>query len=281
MKIMNKLSFILILTMLIVSNQSNAQVFFGIDYESDNQRYIVSLKSNQTIATPLNSTSTAQVTIKFPSSDSFQIGNLTSLISNVTWNKTVRVNQPIEAMNYDYITFGLSSLGTSSIFYEKDSIVPLFYFENIGETCPGELKLVDNQLDNFLYPNSEKLSIKNYISILGAGGNAFIGIYQNDADCRMPLTTAVHTQEISEEIELFPNPATDWLMLNYKIATANPTELIICDVLGKTVYSQNLKESKGQHQTALDITHLAEGTYFLKLIGQKYQSKTFSFIKLR
>lgn len=259
-------------------NKNYGQVEFGIDYNHEASKYIVSLKSNQTIASPMNMTGTAQITIRFESSDSFQVANIQSLVPNVFWNKTVRVNRPAEADDYDYITFGLSSLGSPMINYQKDVIVSLFTFENVGGACPSKVEIIDNTSDAFLYPNSEKLSIKNHISILGVGGNAYVGNYLKDANCIIdPIITSNSNQLEETYLDIFPNPAIDFLTVDYQVSV--PMEYIkIYDVLGKVVLEQTVTDN--QNQQRLDVSRLAKGSYFLRMENATQQSIAKPFIKI-
>lgn len=275
-------SLFIVLIIGVTASNIQGQVLFGIDYEVGDQRYVVSLKSTHTISNPLNSTGTAQITLKFESSDSFQVGNLTSLISNVNWNETIRVNRPVEADDYDYITFGLSSLGTSSITYLQDSITPLFSFENVGGGCIDVVEIINNQTDPFLAPNSEKLSIKNHISILGAGGNAYLGNYQSQALCNgnVPLITSTAALQ-KMDINLYPNPAIDWLMVDYQlnnVANFDNYQIKIYDALGRIVATEPL--SRYAASLNIEIEHLPKGTYFLRIEGDNIQSIPQSFVKI-
>lgn len=255
------------------------QVYFGIEYQEENHQYAVSLKSDQSVNAPFNTTGTAQITIKLPSSDSFQVSNIVSLLPNVVWNKTIRVNRPTEANDYDYITFGLSSLGTSHIPYEKDSTTYLFTFENIGGACPGIVEIIDNASDVFLYPNSEKLSIKNHISLLATGGNAYAGVYQKEASCKTPIQIPTSTTDLSYlTVEIYPNPATEWLEVSFQQGDELINQIMVYDILGRKVLESDI--SKEQTKQTLDISRLAKGSYFLRLEGLNHQSKSLPFVKM-
>jgi hypothetical protein len=258
----------------------NGQVSYGIDLQEDQKTYIVSLKSDVTLSSPFNTTSTAQITIKFPTSDSVKMENLTSLISAVAWNKTVCIRQPLEAVGYDYITFGLGSLGTTGISYTKDSTVSLFSFQNTGEKCAGLVEIINNQNDVFLYPNSEKLSIKNQMSVLGIGINAHVGLYKSSADCE--TQTVVNTEIIDiviDKISLFPNPASNWLNVMYDIPVTGTGYIIIYDALGRTVKTERLQTLQGQQTVILNIEELANSAYFFQIKVDNYYSRAISFIK--
>ncbi|MFK7948107.1 MAG: T9SS type A sorting domain-containing protein [Saprospiraceae bacterium] len=266
-------------------NKTNAQVYYGIDLQEDGKTYVVSLKSDVSLPTPLNMTSTAQITIKYPTSDSVQMENLTSLLPAVAWNKTVRIQQPLEATDYDYITFGLSSLGTTGITYEEDVELPLFSFENVGGVCAGLVEIIDNQNDAFLYPNSEKLSIKNQISVLGMGGSTYAGLYKGSIDCQTVSTDNIEIEiDENSKIELFPNPASSWLNVTYDVEVDANAYIIIYDETGRTIKTERLQNTQGEQTITMDVEDLIERTYFLQIKGKKggetYRSKVTSFLKV-
>jgi energy-converting hydrogenase Eha subunit A len=80
----------LVCLIMLLSTISYSQIYYGIELQEDEKTYVVSLQSDQTIPFPLNTTGTAQITIKLLSTDSFEVANLTSLVPNVSWSKTVR-----------------------------------------------------------------------------------------------------------------------------------------------------------------------------------------------
>ena len=68
----------------------------------------------------------------------------------------------------------------------------------------------------------------------------------------------------SSEISLFPNPATSTLTLEIKdnINNNQPSNIIITDVLGETVFKQSAPIN---NQSTINITQLSKGIYFLEV----------------
>ena len=146
--------------------------------EAKNGIFTVSLLSNQTIKSPFNTTATAQVTLKVPTGN-FQVANLQNLIEGVEFNENGRSNAPSEAPTFDYIVFGLASIGTRNITYTKDTKIPLFSFANSGE-CTGELiYLMENFSDAFYPPNSQKANVSQQITVAQTGSD--LSIICNDS----------------------------------------------------------------------------------------------------
>lgn len=63
----------------------------------------------------------------------------------------------------------------------------------------------------------------------------------------------------SEPLILYPNPASEWV----NISVAEPGEVSILDVTGRTVLTQTIRQSGAQTIT-LDVSTLPDGLYFVK-----------------
>lgn len=135
--------------------------------------FTVYLLSNQTIAAPFNTTATAQVTLKVPTGN-FKVANLENLIEGVEFNENGRSNAPSEAPKYDYIVFGLASIGTRNMTYTEGEKIPLFSFENSGECSGGAVSLMNNFSDSFYPPNSQKANVSQQITVAQTGSDLSI-----------------------------------------------------------------------------------------------------------
>lgn len=156
-----------------------SQIHYKLSLLSDQETYQVSMVSDVTVAPPFNLTASGQITIKVPHGEDdtyFEIKELTNLISGVTWSNNSRTDAPIEEPCYDYISFGLISLGTSGIEYEAGIETPIFSFKNGATLCTDSISLFDNDLDAFRPPNSLNINVGNQLTILGGNGqNAYTG----------------------------------------------------------------------------------------------------------
>ena len=77
------------------------------------------------------------------------------------------------------------------------------------------------------------------------------------------------------ELRIYPNPANNFLTITTEDYTID-TGLEILDVNGQLLEKTTMQNSK----KTLDISDLESGVYFLKIIDNKYQIQTKSFIKL-
>lgn len=82
------------------------------------------------------------------------------------------------------------------------------------------------------------------------------------------LATEMENSDVSHDIEIFPNPATDWIMM--KNSDQNVTEIQILNACGTLVY-----KTTQIADAAISVKGFAPGLYFLVLNG----NQSFKFIK--
>ncbi|RMG88083.1 MAG: T9SS C-terminal target domain-containing protein [Bacteroidetes bacterium] len=245
------------------------QVQYQIEWQETNQTYVVSLVSQATWESPQNITSTAQITIKAPTG-SFEPVNLTNLQPNVVFELNSRHDAPEEAPAFDYISFGLQTMGTGDLHYESGKTIPLFSFQNAGD-CSGALFLVDSN-DPFMPPNSKMANIANQITILGAQGNAWVGnVGEGKADCSFSTGTKDETL-LARGMSLFPNPVKDQLFVTFEWAgPAGDMEAILYDVLGKEAWRGTVQFAPGANRIRIDMKDLRAGVYSLRFEGGDFE----------
>lgn len=229
------------------------QVRFKLELMPDNTTYQVSLVSDTTWAFPYNLTSSAQVTIRAPHGEppnQFVVGNLTALQAGSEWDANVYVTSPQEAPSWDYVSFGLVSLGTSAFAYETGLEVPLFSFQNNGDNCVDSVELIHPESDPFLPPNSEAVNIGHSIVTFGGGlGGSFSGIVGTGkvpctpiSNCNEPVTQ--NTTEICQGETLMGfTPQNDTLVKQHFISLNG------CDSLVETYISV-----LSDHQLSEDVS---------------------------
>ena len=89
------------------------------------------------------------------------------------------------------------------------------------------------------------------------------------------VATQVSETNISIEASVYPNPTTDFLILNVSEIEENYTYQIT-DINGKQLNTRPINNTK----TNLDFSSYVIGTYFIKLSGQDNSNiKTFQVIK--
>ncbi len=90
-------------------------------------------------------------------------------------------------------------------------------------------------------------------------------------------TEIFNEKDLPTKTEIYPNPATDKLMVTSSSAFANEKDVSVVDVKGSVMNVQAVLKSA--QTIELNISGLLKGTYFIRII-QKGGIKTLSFIKL-
>lgn len=269
---------LLFLTVSVASIQ--AQIKFKLQLLNDGITYQVSLVPETSYRPPLNTTSTAQVTIKVPSG-SFEVRNLTNLQPHVEWEANSVTEAPEEAKESDYISFGLATNGTEFLRYEAGIELPLFTFENVME-CTGEVSLMNNEEDNFMPPNSARKNVGNQITIMGADGDAYAGnLVKGGIPCGNVTTDVENIDRLKVNFDLYPNPASKNINVSLNWTRANEeVALSIYNVQGKQVSTQKMKIQNGNNLEVIDVSNLAAGTYLLEMRGADWKLSSEQFVKL-
>lgn len=263
---------------------SFSQIQYKIDLLNGEDLYQVSLVSAQDFVYPNNVIGTAQVSIKAPLSG-FQLGEVTSLLEEVTWENNAVITAPKEAAGFQYLSIGLASSGTS-LPLKKGLEVPLFTFKNIVGRCPGAVALVDNKQDAFITPNSRNANIGNQITPFGClnlvNKNAYSGnIAGGVADCGQLTSMETLADELIFEMDLSPNPTQDWL--NLDIHTTNLKEdmfIQIWETGGKLLRQERItRPFSNAIKRQESVSAFAAGNYSI-LLSQGNSTKVKHFVKI-
>ncbi len=77
-------------------------------------------------------------------------------------------------------------------------------------------------------------------------------------------------------LQLFPNPSSDAITLQFSSGTNNPTSYIIYDIYGTNVFEKNLGIRSGSISESVEISNFQIGLYFVRVyVGTNSESTTF------
>ncbi len=121
----------------------------------------------------------------------------------------------------------------------------------------------------FFAPGSNQNGANFSIYIVDSSGNVI----------ETPSVSLVENKNLLlEKLTLFPNPAVDFITLDYTLAESAPIRLSIFNVNGAMVADETVGlMTKGMHQTTVSIPELPGGVYFLRLQSALF-SNTVRFI---
>ncbi len=95
------------------------------------------------------------------------------------------------------------------------------------------------------------------------------------------LSVITGIEEEKEDIlnvNLFPNPAQDIVNITFDAEEAGITNIMVMDIRGQVMISQQLNLNKGANQFDLDVSRLQSGNYFV-LMGENDLSSAIQLIK--
>jgi PKD repeat protein len=86
--------------------------------------------------------------------------------------------------------------------------------------------------------------------------------------------TSMNNVANENQILLYPNPANNFINIQYLGNSLTNFQVTIFDILGKNILNQNVNVSNKEEQN-IDITHLPKGIYIVKITGNNFSaSKT-------
>jgi len=271
--------FVTVLLIVFSSFSLNAQVEFKLAKLADGETFCVSLIPQKSWSSPMNITSTAQVTIKVPT-NSFEVEDLVSMHADITWEYNSKSIAPMEAAQFDYLSFGLASMGTKQLEYQEGVEIPLFTFKN-AEICQGSIELMPNN-DPFKAPNSRRANVGNSITVFGAKGEAYVGNRSKKAiPCQTGLTLDAEANTVLETAPVvYPNPAINdvFVDLNWQKA-ATEGQFIIKDISGKTVGQKTVQIESGFNKVELNVKDLSGGIFIIEFQHQDQRLVLERFVK--
>lgn len=165
--------------MFLGSLNSFSQIKFKNTLQADGQTYVLSLVSS-TSYTGINSLiSSSQVTVVVPHGEGanyFEFQGPLSKVNNMKWTFAGRIDAPVEDPDKDYLFFNFINNNSPIVKFDMPAKteIPIFSIKRTSK-CIGKVYVFDNENDPFVSPNSKGVNAGNNISVLGAGGEAYIG----------------------------------------------------------------------------------------------------------
>lgn len=126
------------------------------------------------------------------------------------------------------------------------------------------------------YTNSSNVQIK-IVNVTDGGNNLYLDNININS---LPVGIEEVTGS-ALSLNLFPNPATNVLTIEYNLLKPESISFSIMDVSGKVIeMSDNVKKGIGQQTTTVNTTHYTNGIYFIRMkIGEEYFTKKIVILK--
>jgi hypothetical protein len=76
-------------------------------------------------------------------------------------------------------------------------------------------------------------------------------------------------EDESPSIKLYPNPARDFVKVDWDSPVAGETTLKLVDAMGRELYQKNVTQTKGLNSTAISVENMSKGIYFIQINKQR------------
>ena len=99
-------------------------------------------------------------------------------------------------------------------------------------------------------------------SVTGKGWNVF---YPKS-------TTGIKTEDEITDLSVFPNPAKDYIIIQFTGTRTTVLNLSVSTIDGEIIHSENLKTRSGKNKHQINLGGCSSGIYFLKVSGENFHS---------
>ncbi len=128
-----------------------------------------------------------------------------------------------------------------------------------------------------LQPSLTKGIVRFKFSFTSGGGN---NIFVDDINLDGINTTDLNENSIQTTLKLFPNPATNFLQVNYVSTTTHPLTITITDISGRICLQRIIPiPVVGENSEKINTEKLSNGMYGLEIKQNNTNIRTSKFIK--
>lgn len=155
--------------------------------------------------------------------------------------------------------------------FETETAIDYFVLERSADGINSEELISYNSSGglHYAFVDNDPLSLSYYR----------LKIVNNDGSFDYSNWVVLDRTLDQNDFRVYPNPTEGGLTLDFVSAAAQPINIVISDVLGRTVLQRSLELSAGQNKTHFDISELSSAVYVLT-IGQGAQKIVRKITKL-
>jgi hypothetical protein len=100
----------------------------------------------------------------------------------------------------------------------------------------------------------------------GPSFGLWVALATGGALVELPILTSVSDAAVNASVQMFPNPTTDLLRVQYSLKSSAAIGLKVRDLAGKEIVTQYVgRQSAGSHTIELNVNTLPAGTYLVEL----------------
>ena len=117
---------------------------------------------------------------------------------------------------------------------------------------------------SFTVPNTPTTGATARIMVEAAGGNIFFDI--NDRPFTITLGTSINELNISNNINIYPNPAANEFHFVVNTLTSGKCTITMNDLAGRIVKELSFDKGQALADQAIDLSDLANGMYLVRFV---------------
>jgi hypothetical protein len=127
-------------------------------------------------------------------------------------------------------------------------------------------------------------ALANPVYTYATGGNYVVTLTATNGNCEDVFTinlnnVSVEENTIIENINLYPNPATNNAVLSITLSESKSFDVMLIDLSGKLIYGENVQNaSAGQNNINLPLNEVANGVYFVRVQFENNASEMMKLI---
>ena len=132
---------------------------------------------------------------------------------------------------------------------------------------------------NFTYTVPASFNI-NRLSVVAFVVKYSTGDVLNSGKSDLKFVTGIENEVANASLFLYPNPASQTAYLDMKITKPETVSIQMVNLLGQTVYAENLGTINGNQMIPMSVSNLPSGIYQLKVsVGDQVMTKKLDVIK--
>lgn len=204
--------------------------------------------------------------------DTCSTGN-SNLSNNDRWFITSDLSGSASDPINTSVRFGPGTIASTPVFGIMPEMGSDDFLDTVAVTVPAnayKLIMTFNRMDTTLQAAKFNTATFNDVAGLQAA-NLLAGLTQAEMDqvvnwdLSSVTTSIIKTTDISNNVNVYPNPATTAVNLGLGNGFLGTTIIRVFDVTGNEVLSKTIEKAAGFSNENFDVSNLANGTYIVKV----------------
>ncbi|MBK7965001.1 MAG: proprotein convertase P-domain-containing protein [Bacteroidetes bacterium] len=192
----------------------------------------------------------------------FAMGTISVIASNACGSSTPRTKTVKSIPGYPKNIIGSTSVcaGETQVLY---STTPLYGASSYTWTSPTNATITSGQGTSSVIVDYDLSSVTSKIKVNAANG---CGSTTNRAKLITVNTCAkISNENVGVNVNLLPNPTSSFVEIQYNSFENNKAIITIDNILGQTIYTQQVNTNSGMNTYKLDVREFTKGVYVVSV----------------